>query len=523
MRGDSGATVSPWFATVDIPLRPPLDRDTDADVCVVGAGIAGLSTAYHLVREGRSVIVLDDGPIGGGQTGRTTAHLSNAIDDLYQEIARLHGTEGARLAAESHTAAIDRIERITRDEVFECDFERVDGYLFTGGQESPDLLDLELAAAHAAGLRDVEMVTRAPIAPFDTGPALRFPRQAQFHSLKYLAGLVAAIERRGGRMYCDTRALAVDADGRQAHVRTTGGRILADAVVVATNAPTVSGVTVHAKQAAYLTYVIGAIVPRDSVARALYWDTEDPYHYVRLHTLPGRAIDPPVRDPFDLLIIGGEDHKVGQADDSERRWSRLELWAHERFPTIERIAFRWAGEVMEPVDAIGIIGRNPNDASNVYIATGDTGMGMTHGTIAGMLLTDLIVGRENPWARLYDPARVRPRAVGRFLSEAANMAAQYTAWITPGEVESIDEIPRGAGAVVRRGLTKLAVFRDDAGRVHERSAVCTHLGCIVGWNHADRTWDCPCHGSRYDAFGRVLNGPAITDLGAAGEEHRRAS
>ena len=522
MRGDSGATQSPWFASVDTPVRPPLAQDIEADVCVIGAGIAGLSTAYHLTREGRSVVVVDDGPIGGGQTGRTTAHLSNAIDDLYAEIEKIHGRDGARLAAVSHTAAIDRIERICVDEHIACDFDRLDGYLFLAEGDAPEVLERELHAAHAAGLVDVELVAHPPGLGERTGPALRFPRQGQFHPLKYLTGLVHAIERGGNRIFCGTRALEVEG-GHPAHVRTTGGRITCDAVVVATNTPAVSRVLVHARQAAYLTYAVGTVVPPDAIPRALYWDTADPYHYVRLHTLPARAVGGTGDRPVEVLIVGGEDHKVGQADDAEARWSRLEEWASLVFPGLGRVAYRWSGEVMEPVDAIGIIGRNPNDADNVFIATGDTGMGMTHGTIAGMLLTDLIQGRDNPWAALYDPSRVRPRAVTRFVSEAANMAAQYTDWLTPGEVASIDAIPPGTGAVIRRGLTKVAVFRDRQGRVHERSAVCTHLGCIVDWNHADRTWDCPCHGSRFDCFGRVLNGPAVADLPVAESEERKAS
>jgi Rieske Fe-S protein len=344
------------------------------------------------------------------------------------------------------------------------------------------------------------MVARAPLASFDTGPALRFPRQAQFHVLKYLSGLADAVERQGGRIFCDTRADSVDG-GHPARVATARGTITCDAVVVATNTPIVSRVIVHARQAAYQTYVIGAEIRPGSVTRALFWDTEDPYHYMRVHTI-GR----------EILIVGGEDHKTGQADDADERWARLEAWTRARVPDIERIAYRWSGEVMEPVDRVALIGKNPNDADNVFIVTGDTGMGMTHGTIAGMLLPDLIAGREHAWARLYDPSRVRVGAAPTFLAEAANMAAQYGDWLTPGDVASIDAVPRGSGAVIRRGVTKVAVYRDDTGVVHECSAVCPHLGCIVDWNSAERTWDCPCHGSRFDARGGLLNGPANTGL-----------
>ena len=513
MRDSVGRTVSPWLASVPLPARLPLHGDLRADYVVVGAGIAGLSVAYALARERRQVIVVEDGRIGSGQTGRTTAHLSNAMDDLYQNIASIHGEDGARVAAESHTAAIDRIESTAREEAIDCDFERLDGYLFTAPGERDDVLDRELEAAHAAGLMDVELVARAPLTAFDTGRALRFPRQAQFHVLKYLSGLADAIERWGGRIFGDTRVTSVEG-GSLARVVTTHGTITCEAVVVATNTPIVSRVIVHARQAAYQTYVIGADVAPGSVPRALYWDTEDPYHYTRLHTIDGR----------DLLIVGGEDHKTGQADDAEARWERLEAWARPRFPTMERVSYRWSGEVMEPVDRIGLIGRNPNDADNVYIVTGDTGMGMTHGTIAAMLLPDLIAGRANPWADLYDPSRVRLRSAPAFLTEAANMARQYADWVTPGDVRSVEEIAPGTGAVLRRGLTKIAAYRDEQGALHERSAVCPHLGCIVNWNHAERTWDCPCHGSRFDARGCVLNGPAASDLpDVREEEHRRAS
>jgi Rieske Fe-S protein len=220
-------------------------------------------------------------------------------------------------------------------------------------------------------------------------------------------------------------------------------------------------------------------------------------------------------EPYDILIVGGEDHKTGQDESAEDRHGRLEAWARTRFPMMTDVPYRWSGQVMEPVDGVAYIGRNPGDEDNVYVATGDSGMGMTHGTIAGMLLTDLIVGRDTRWAALYDPSRKTLRAIGEYLKEGANMAAQYADWLTAGEVESAEAVAPGSGAVVRRGLRKVAVFRDEEGRLHERSAVCTHLGCIVRWNGVERTWDCPCHGSRYDRFGGVITGPAPQDLSAA--------
>ncbi len=501
---------SVWAATVQMPSCPSLQTDIRADVCIVGAGIAGLTTAYLLTQAGKSVVVLDDGPLAGGMTQVTTAHLSNALDDRYVEMERLHGERGARLAAESHTAAINRIEAIVKKEGIDCDFERLNGYLFLGPDEKVELLERELAAAHRASLTDVQMLPRAPLQSFDTGPCLRFPNQGQFHPLKYLAGLTRALERDGGKLFTHTHADRIDGG---VPARVTAGKhvVTSDAVVVATNTPVNDLLVIHTKQAPYLTYVIGARVPRGAVAKGLYWDTQDPYHYVRLQRVKDGAGE------HDLLIVGGEDHKTGQADDTQERHARLEAWARERFPQMNEIEFTWAGQVMETIDGLAFIGRNPLDHDNVFIVTGDSGMGMTHGTIAGILLTDLIAGRENPWASLYDPARKTLRAAGEYTKEALNMAAQYTDWLTAGDVASVDEIANESGAVLRRGLTKVAVYRDDKGALHSCSAVCPHLGCIVGWNPTEKTWDCPCHGSRFDRLGTVISGPANSNLGAAKE------
>ncbi|HYJ88606.1 MAG TPA: FAD-dependent oxidoreductase [Pyrinomonadaceae bacterium] len=499
-------TTSIWMDTAEIPLETPLTERITADVCVVGAGIAGMTAAYFLSREGKSVVVLDDGPIGGGMTGRTTAHLVNALDDRYFELERLHGEEGARLAAESHTAAINAVEAIVNLEGIKCEFERVDGYLFNPPRESKKILDDELKATHRAGLTEVEKVERVPWDSYDTGPALRFPNQAQFHPLKYLAGLAQAIKQKGGRIYTGTHAKEIEG-GKKARVETTNrGVVTSDAVVVATNTPVNDLIAIHTKQAPYQTYVIGARIPRGSVTRALYWDTPDPYHYIRIETV-GKG-----GSAYDVLIVGGEDHKTGQKDDAGKRFGALERWTRHRFPIVEGIEYRWSGEVMEPVDGLAFIGRNPMDSNNVFIATGDSGNGMTHGTIAGILLTDLIMGRKNDWEAIYDPSRVTLRALGEFAKENLNVMAQYTDLVVAGDVESEDEIKPNDGAVISRGLKKVAVYRDPEGKVHEFSAVCRHLGCIVNWNSLEKSWDCPCHGSRYDSLGHVIQGPANSDL-----------
>jgi glycine/D-amino acid oxidase-like deaminating enzyme/nitrite reductase/ring-hydroxylating ferredoxin subunit len=468
-----------------------------------------MTTAYLLARAGRAVVVIDDGPIGGGETGRTTAHLTAALDDRYIEIEKMHGEGGALIAAESHTAAINRVESIVALEDIDCDFERLDGYLFLGGDDKKDLLEDELRAAQRAGLSDVALVERAPLDFFDTGPALKFPRQAQFHPLKYLNGLARAIIRDGGQIYCGTHADKIE-DGEPARITTSSGHVItADDIVVATNTPVNDWVIIHTKQAPYRTFVIGARVPRGSIPRGLYWDTPDPYHYIRLQdadtTSGGRA-------EHEILILGGEDHKTGQADDADERFRCLEEWARARFPMIEEIEYRWSGQIMEPVDYMGFIGKNPGNDEHIYIATGDSGNGMTHGTVAGILLTDLILGRKNNWSSLYDPSRISLRATPEFAKENLNVAKQYTDYINDDEAANVEAIQPGTGAVVTIGKKRIAAYRDEAGALHQCSAICTHLYCIVNWNSMEKSWDCPCHGSRFDPYGRVMNGPAISSL-----------
>ncbi len=503
LKQDFRGSRSIWADSEEDSPYSAIPDDAMTDVCIVGAGIAGITTAYLLAREGLSVIVLNDGPIGGGETGRTTAHLSNAIDDRYVEIERIHGEARTRLVAASHTAAIDRIQAIAQQEKIVCDFERLDGYFFLAPSDSKDLLEREMEAAHRAGLTDVAFTAKTPLSGAETVPSIKFPRQGQFHPMKYLSGLAKSFTRLGGRIYTSTHVKGV-AGGKPAQVQTTSGRIVkAESVVMATNTPVNDLVAIHLKQAAYRTYVVSFLVPKGSIQKSLFWDTQDPYHYIRVH---------PWNDRSDMLIVGGEDHKTGQADDIEDRYERLVLWARAHVPAVGRPECEWSGQIMESVDGLAYIGRNPMDDSNVYIATGDSGMGMTHGTIAGILLTDLIQGRPNPWADVYDPSRVRLGATQEFAQENANTAAQYTGWITSGDVESVEHIPINSGAVIREGMSKIAVYRDERSVCHACSAVCPHLGCIVSWNPSELSWDCPCHGSRFNKFGKVLNGPALSDL-----------
>ncbi|NTU82141.1 MAG: FAD-dependent oxidoreductase [Chloroflexales bacterium] len=498
-------TASVWSTSADIPSYAPLTTDLRVRVAVVGAGIAGLSTAYMLAKRGFQVAVLDDGPIGGGDTGKTTAQVTCIVDKGYAETAELRGEDGARLTAESHMAAIDTIERIVRDEAIDCDFARMDGYIFLASGDTPRTLVDEFEAAKGAGLRDVELLSAGvTLSDVHLGPALRFPQQAHFHPLKYLAGLSRAIERMGGQIFCGTHITRVNADAIVTLETTDGPVIGADTVVLATHMPINDALGYSTRIRAALTYVIGLHIPKGSLPNFLAFDTADPYHYVRIQA----------EGDHDVLIIGGEDHKTGQADDMDQRYLRLERWARAYFPMAGEVLYRWSGEVANSFDGLALIG--PDIVSpHVYVITGQTGIGMTHSTIGALIVADQIADIPNPWAELYTPMRAPARSLGEVVSEGLNVLSQYTELLKGGEVASEAEIPAGSGAVVGWGPTKVAAYRDDQGVLHRRSALCTHLGCVVTWNDSAKTWDCPCHGSRFDSYGKVINGPAPADLSRA--------
>jgi glycine/D-amino acid oxidase-like deaminating enzyme/nitrite reductase/ring-hydroxylating ferredoxin subunit len=509
--------MTPSIWGVDLPeYERDLRRDVRCHVCVVGGGITGLSVAYELARAGRKVIVLDDGPIGGGETGRTSAHLSSMLDARFVELERMHGVAGARLAADSHRAAIDRIEEIAAEEDIDCGFLRMDGYLFTpgNGERRGELgeLEHERDAARRAGFTGADVFGQVPLQGASLGPALRVPQQAHLQPMAYLAGLVRAIERRGGRVIPYTRVDHVEGGSPAQVVTARGATVRADAVVVATHTPFNDRVVMHTKLAGYRTYVVGMLVRRGDLPPVLLWDTEDPYHYVR--TVPGAWVPGMKRElgvRHDLVIIGGEDHKVGQDADPAHRFDALETWARKRFASVGPRVAEWSGQVMESIDGLGYIGANPRDR-NVYIATGFAGNGLTHGALAGMLITDLIRGARNRWSALYDPRRRSLKAAPTWLRENLNAAAQYRDWLTPGEADAIAAVRPGEAAIVRTGLRKLAVYRDEHGTVNVRSAACPHLGAAVRWNPCEHTWDCPAHGSRFDCDGTLLHGPAGGDL-----------
>jgi len=483
------------------PMIPPLQAHTRADVCVIGAGIAGLSVALSVLERGHSVVVVDRRGIGAGETLRTTAHLASAIDEPFTQLEHWHGRDGAQLAVASHAAAVDLIEHWAGQYAIDCDFARVDGYLCDPARRDTTALRRELEAAQRLGLH-AEWLAEGPPGLAQLGPALRYARQARVHPRRYLYGLAEAVLRCGGRIFADGEVSSVEAGGAPRAHCSNGTRIDAGAIVVATNAPFQHRLALQSKIAAYRTFVIAGAVSADTVPDALFWDVDDPYHYVRRL---GRAGD------TDYLIVGGEDRRTGQTpDDAQAPLQALAEWAMRYFPGFRQVDYGWSGQILEPIDGLAYIGQDPGN-DNVYVVTADSGNGMTHGTLAGPLLAALIDGQSHPWQALYAPER--KRLSGTWLSENANISLQYGDWLSAGDVATAERIDAGQGAVVRHGLHRFAIYRDEAGRLHAYSARCPHLGCSVRWNSLERSWDCPCHGSRFDPLdGRVLNGPAASGL-----------
>lgn len=483
----------------------PILANERCDVVIVGSGIAGLSCAYELARFNKSVIVIDRGPIGSGMTARTTAHLASALDDYYFELIRTRGEDHGRLYHESQVAAINRIEAICRDEGVEADLARVDGYLFAARDEDRRDLKEEYEACRKIGV-EVRWAERAPFPRGETGKCLRFANQARMHPTKYLKGLAKAIAGRGGRFFSETAFVASEErDGKVTITTERGPAITAAAAIFATNSPVNDKLALHTKEVPNRTYAIAGLVSKGSIPDALYWDTLEAYHYVRLQRAD---------DANDWLIVGGEDHRSGEATDMEQRFARLEAWTRERCPSFRSSQYRWSGQVLEPIDFMPFTGRNPGD-ERTFVHTGDSGQGITNGVLAGLVILPLLLGEASRFAGLLEPSRKLSglSALKEFVSGQAGAVKNMAERFGPSEVSSVDDIAPGQGAILRQGtMKKLAVYRADDGSLVRRSAACTHVGCIVHWNPFEKCWDCPCHGSQFAPTGEVLNGPALHAL-----------
>jgi glycine/D-amino acid oxidase-like deaminating enzyme/nitrite reductase/ring-hydroxylating ferredoxin subunit len=494
-------TNSLWSETAPTSRYPAPAGDATYDVAVIGGGITGLTTASLLQREGRRVAVLESRRIGKGETGKTTAHLTEALDTRYHVLVSRFGAEGARLGAEGQRAAIERIARFVEELAIVCDFRRVPGYLYAERPQDKDQLEREHEAAGRAGVA-ATLTTSVPL-PFPTALGLCFPNQATFHPRLYLQALAEAFVAAGGTIHEETHVSEVQ-EGEPCRVITDRAVVSAPAVVVAAHVPIINRFFLITKLGAYRTYALGVELPFPT--DALFWDLGDPYHYTRPQQIDGRQ----------FLIVGGEDHKVGEAPDTTIPFSRLEAYVRARYHYEPAATdYRWSGQIIESADGLPYVGHNAL-SGRVFVATGYGGNGMTNGTLAAMVLADQVCGRRSRFGELLDATRIKPLASAKaFVAENVDFPKHLLKdrLPRPGSAE-LARLPPGEGEVLSLGGRRLAVYRNANGELSALAPECTHLGCLVHWNSTEKSWDCPCHGSRFDPHGRVLNGPAVTPLRA---------
>ena len=496
--------TSLWVGTTPREPLPPLDRNVHVEVAVIGGGVVGITTALLLAEAGTAVAVVESGEVGAGVTGYTTAKVSSLHGLTYRDLVRKHGEERARLYGEANQAGLEKIATLTRDLAIDCDFRRKPNITYTVTDSDRSQVEEEAEVAARLGLP--ASFDETLDLPFRVFGAVRFDQQAEFHPRRYLLGLLDRVVELGGLVVEGTRVMSVD-DGKPVRLATDRGHaVTAERVVVATHYPLLDRGVWFPRIHPQRSYAM-AVRAREPLPQAMYLSTESPAHSIRLAPADGG----------ELLMVGGESHKPGTRHSGEA-YAQLESWAREHFD-VEGVEYRWATQDNMPVDGLPYVGRLWPFSDRLLMATGFKKWGLANGTAAAMMLTDMIGGAPSAWLPAFDSRRVTPRqSAPKFLKENATVGALFFGdRLRRG---SADAIPPGEGRIVRHGLGQAAVYRDENGSVHALSARCTHLGCIVKWNGVERTWDCPCHGSRFDTSGEVVQGPAVNPLARLEQEDR---
>jgi glycine/D-amino acid oxidase-like deaminating enzyme/nitrite reductase/ring-hydroxylating ferredoxin subunit len=479
-------------------------------VAVLGGGMAGLMAAFLLKREGARVAVLESDRVAAGVTAYTTAKVSSLHGIQYQSVASSFGDDGARVYAQANEAAIELIGGLVEDLGIDCDWRRKPAFTYAEDDQGREQVQDEVQAAVRAGLR-ATFTTQTDL-PWQVTGAIRVEDQAEFHPRKFLLAIAERVAGDGSHVFESTQATDVK-DGEPCRVETAAGQVLvADHVIVATHFPFLDRAAFFARMHPERSYGLG-VYANGEAPQGMYLSTESPSHTVRSHPT----------ERGELLILGGESHKVGQSgEDTAERVARLERWARDRFD-VNEIAYRWSTQDNMPVDGVPYVGKYMPGAKRMWVATGFKKWGLTNGTAAAEILTDLIQGRENGWAWLFDSNRFKPGAAAKeFLKENANVGWRFVRDRVASDFPSVDEIPPGQGGLVREGVRQLAAYREEDGTLHVLSALCTHMACTVKWNSAERSWDCPCHGSRFHYDGTVLQGPALDGLSPKASGSRNA-
>jgi glycine/D-amino acid oxidase-like deaminating enzyme/nitrite reductase/ring-hydroxylating ferredoxin subunit len=496
-------TASYWASSASLPRFPSLAGDLEVDVVIIGGGLTGITAAYLLKNEGAKVALLERNHCAGADTGHTTAHLTYVTDERLHRLVKHFGRDGAKAFWEAGIAAIDQIADIVKASKADCGFTWLPGYLHEspdGARDDRKLLEADVQLARELDF-DAQFVQEVPYAH---RPGIRFAHQAKFHPLKYLAPLLQSISGDGSHVFENTEAGEIEADPLVVHAGSY--KVRCQYLMIATHAPLMGktglfrATLFQSKLSLYTSYVLGAKLPRGAVPEALFWDTSDPYYYLRVDR----------HSDHDYAIFGGEDCKTGQEKDANEVFTRLEERLKKVLPEAA-VQHRWLGQVVETNDGLPFIGES---AGQQFIATGFCGNGFTLGTLSAVMARDRYLGRKNPWFDLFAVNRSKFHGgAWRYLRE--NLDYPYYLLrdrLAPTEASSLDELKFGDGKIVRVDGRKVAAYRAENGQVTLCSPVCTHLKCIVRWNDADKTWDCPCHGSRFKPTGEVFSGPAEAPL-----------
>ncbi|HDR73075.1 MAG TPA: FAD-dependent oxidoreductase [Methanoculleus sp.] len=499
-----GKAASYWLETIPETRHPPLSGDIQVDVAILGGGMVGITSALLLKEAGLSVAVIEADRIVHGVSGHTTAKVTSQHHLIYDWLLEQFGMDKAQMYAESNQTAIGRIDALSRGHRIDCDLIFRSAYVYAGTEQSEERIRDEVRAARSLGL-PAAFDADVPL-PFATYGAIRFDNQAQFHPGKYLSGLAQTIPGDGSAIYEKTRALEIR-EGEPMVVKTGRGSVRATDVIQATHVP------FHDKPGLYFarlhqsrSYAIAVRID-ETFPEGMFINAESPVRSLRSQPAEGG----------ELVLVGGDEHRTGEGNPTTDHYRHLVAWARSLY-SVQSIDYRWSTQDTMPLDRVPYIGRQTPDQDHLYVATGFRKWGMTAGTVAAIILSDMILGNSNPWAEVYDPSRFKPLSSARPAFEQVTATAKgFVGARLTGAPEEASQLAPGTGAVVEVKGEKGGAYRDPDGVLHTFDLSCPHMGCLVAWNAAEKSWDCPCHGSRYTAMGDVLHGPAVKGLKKKGQ------
>ncbi len=493
-----GLHVSPWQNVQAEKASRKISHKL-YDCIVIGAGITGVTAALMLQNSGKNILLIDAHNSGFGTTGGTSAHINTFADTTYKEAESAFGEKGAKLFSDAVNAGFNIIKQNIQTYTIDCDFENKHGYVYAENDDQVKQLE-DLYEGTKKVKVPIEYADKIPV-PIPFKKAVMLPGQAQFHPVKYLQALLHRFLEKGGELLENTKIINIDTENGIHTAKSQSGGYQAMKIIYATHTP--PGINVFSFRCApYRSYVLAVRLKNNDYPDALVYDMQDPYHYFRTHEMEGE----------ELLLVGGNDHKTGH-DDPEKAFEDLEKYVRKYFK-VSSVKYKWSSQYYIPVDGLPYVGQIPFYADGIYCATGYNGNGMMLGSISAHILSDLVNGKVNSYGNLFSTSRIKPiDGFTEFVKENADVVYHFVAdRLAVHETDSLKRLKPGTGKVVKFDGRKVAAYRDENGHIHALNPVCTHAACIVNWNQEEKSWDCPCHGARFDVDGKVLNGPAEKDL-----------